>query len=247
MAGPSRRGMSIPRVWSHDTSRWRRTRRRCARGLAARCIRQDQAAEKGMTRKARRCRVERGQWLDAARGVLVIAGTPAMASEAHGRSAVESRRRVALISRGRCMDSTASRRVSCTERCPRTLPGSTGVLSPPGIGARRDDLTIVDQIPVTNVARTLCDLARWSRPSGRAGIGRRTAAWLQPTMDRGDARGGDHARANGSGVLAPRPRDRTGPDVFPTACSSGSSSACFAMVDFPSWFASIQCSTTPAR
>ena len=61
----------------------------------------DQAAEKGMTRKARRVRVERGQWLDAARGVLVIAGTPRdMASEAHGRSAVESRRRVALISRG---------------------------------------------------------------------------------------------------------------------------------------------------
>ena len=97
------------------------------------------------------------------------------------------------------------------------------------------DLTIVDQIPVTNVARTLCDLGAVAADDRveqalddalRHGFSQR---WIEETLARVTRPG-----PNGSGALARCSRDRTGPDVFPTACSSGSSSACFAMADFPS-------------
>jgi len=163
-----------------------------------------QAARKGMTRKARRVRVERGQWLDAARGVLVIAGTPVtwrqqlMVGVLSSRGVVSHSSAAALHGLDGFKEGDLHLTVQ-RGRCP----------APPGFVVHRAsvldacDIAIVDQIPATNVARTLSDLGAVATDDRveqalddalRRGFSQR---WIEETLARVTRPG-----PNGSGSLA---------------------------------------------
>jgi hypothetical protein len=173
-----------------------------------------QAAEKAMTRKARRVRVERGQWLDAARGVVVVAGTPATwrqrlmvgvlstrgvvshssAAALHGLDGFKEGDLHVTVPRGRCpaLPAYVIHRASVLNEC---------------------DVTTVDQIPVTNVAWTLSDLGAVAAHDRveqalddalRRGYSQR---WIEETLAR-VARPGPNGSASLARVLS-RP-DRAG-------------------------------------
>jgi hypothetical protein len=119
----------------------------------------EQAANVGMTRKARRWRVQKGQWLEPAPGALVIAGSPPtwrqelMVGVLSSRGVISHSSAAALHGLDGLREGDLHVTVA-RGRCP----------APPGFVVHRAsvldacDVAVVDHIVVTNVARTLCDL-----------------------------------------------------------------------------------------
>jgi hypothetical protein len=118
-----------------------------------------QAAARGVTEKDRRVRVARGEWEMPLPGVLTIAGAPKtwrhrlMVATLHCSGAVSQRAAAALEG----LDGIWGEPLELIVRRPTRgeVPGfvvhHSRVIGP-------QDLTIVDGIPTTNIARTLCDL-----------------------------------------------------------------------------------------
>jgi hypothetical protein len=118
-----------------------------------------QAAARGITEKERRVRIARGDWEMSLPGVLTIAGTPKtwrhrLMVATLSCSGVISHRAAAQLHR---LDGIWGEPLELTVRRPirGDVPGfvihHSRVLGP-------DDLIVVDGIPTTTVARTLCDL-----------------------------------------------------------------------------------------
>ncbi len=173
-----------------------------------------QAAERGVTEKERRVRVARGQWLFAAHGVLVVAGAPhtwrqdLMVATLASSGAISCRAATVLHE----LDGVGGepREILLPRSSHGRVPGfavhRTLVLDPA-------DITQVDGIPTTNVARTLCDLGavvdddvveQALDDALRKGFSLR---WITETLDRVD-RPGKSGTASLRRVLA-RP-DRIG-------------------------------------
>ncbi len=118
-----------------------------------------QAAARGVTEKQRRVRIARGEWEMPLPGVLTIAGAPQtwrhrlMVATLSCSGAISHR--AAAVLHG--LDGTWGEPLELTVRRPvrGDVPGfvvhHSRVLGP-------EDLTTVDAIPTTTVARTLCDL-----------------------------------------------------------------------------------------
>jgi hypothetical protein len=173
-----------------------------------------QAADRGVTDKERRVRVARGQWAIAAHGVLVIAGSPRtwrqelMVATLRTRGTISARAATVLNGldgvRGEPREILLAR--SSHARVPGFTVHRTLMLDPA-------DVTRVDGIPTTNIARTLCDLGAVVDDDTveaaldaavRMGCSMR---WIIDTLDRVD-RPGNSGTASLRRVLA-RP-DRAG-------------------------------------
>ena len=118
-----------------------------------------QAAQKGMTKKATRVRVERGQWASPVRGVLLVAGSPdtwrqRLMIAVLASDGVASHRAAAALHQ---LDGFPEGVVEVSVRAGR-MPRVPGVVLHRVALLDSQDVTEVDGIPVTNVARTLCDL-----------------------------------------------------------------------------------------
>ena len=118
-----------------------------------------QAASVGVTEKERRVRVGRGQWLVAARGVLIVAGTPdtwhqRLVVAALASGGVASHRAAAAVHRldgfgpGILEISVLNGRMPRLSGCVLHRVATLGAA----------DVMAVDGIPTTTIARTLCDL-----------------------------------------------------------------------------------------
>ncbi len=118
-----------------------------------------QAAERGVTKKERLVRVNRGQWLAPMRGVLVVAGSP---DTWHQRlmigvlasGGIASHRAAAAL---HALDGIAPGRLEVSVAAGR-MPRVPGFVVHRVAPLAPVDLTVVDGIPTTNIARTLCDL-----------------------------------------------------------------------------------------
>ena len=112
-----------------------------------------------MTKKATRVRVERGQWASPVRGVLLVAGSPdtwrqRLMIAVLASDGVASHRAAAALHQ---LDGFPEGVVEVSVRAGR-MPRVPGVVLHRVALLDSQDVTEVDGIPVTNVARTLCDL-----------------------------------------------------------------------------------------
>jgi hypothetical protein len=118
-----------------------------------------QAAERGVTEKERRVRVARGEWELPLPGVLVVAGAPRtwrqrLMIATLATSGAVSHRAAAVLEQ---LDGFFGQPLELS--VPRRIRGEV-----PGFTIHHTtvfddcDITTVDGIPCTNVARTLCDL-----------------------------------------------------------------------------------------
>jgi len=173
-----------------------------------------QAAEKGMSEKERRVRVARGQWLVVADGVMVVAGAPKTWRQqlmiAVLRTGGVASHRAAAALHG--FDGFPEREIEVSverQRRVRSIDFRVHRVTQ----LENGDVTVVDGIPTTNIARTLCDLGRVAcddlveqalDDALRSGCSQR---WIEETLARLD-RPGPSGTASLRRVLA-RP-DRAG-------------------------------------
>jgi hypothetical protein len=118
-----------------------------------------QAAQRGVTRKVRKGRVQRGQWIEPIAGVVVVAGSP---------DTWRQRLTIAVLACGGVVSHRAAAALHGLDGFAESVVEVSVVRGRmprlPGVFVHRvafldaQDVTVVDGIPVTNVARTVCDL-----------------------------------------------------------------------------------------